>query len=72
MPGMDQSLKVHDVEIVGVYDPRHVRERFLKREVVATMDVCEPPRLQVFRAINTDCLRIAGWKVESVPVRPIR
>ncbi len=32
----------HDIEIAGVYDPGHARERFLNREVVATMDVCEP------------------------------
>ncbi|GMQ82656.1 MAG: winged helix-turn-helix transcriptional regulator [Rhodothermia bacterium] len=32
----------HDIEIAGIYDPRHARERFLNREVVATMDVCEP------------------------------
>ncbi len=32
----------HDIEIAGVYDPGHAREHFLNREVVATMDVCEP------------------------------
>ncbi len=32
----------HDIEIAGVYDPGHARERFLNREVVAAMDACEP------------------------------
>jgi predicted transcriptional regulator len=32
----------HDIEIVDIYDPKHARERFLNREVVAAMDACEP------------------------------
>ena len=32
----------HDIEIAGVYDPEHARERFLNREVAATIDMCEP------------------------------
>lgn len=32
----------HDIEIAGIYDPAHAPERFLSREVVAAMDVCEP------------------------------
>ncbi len=32
----------HDIEIVGIYDQKHAPGRFLSREVVATMDVCEP------------------------------
>ena len=32
----------HDIEIAGVYDPQRVHERFLNREVVAAMNMCEP------------------------------
>jgi predicted transcriptional regulator len=32
----------HDIEIAGIYDPKHAQERFLNRQVVAAMDVCEP------------------------------
>ena len=32
----------HGVEIAGIYDPKHARDRFLDREVIAAMDVCEP------------------------------
>ena len=32
----------HGIEIVGIYDPKHARERFLNQEVVAAIDVCEP------------------------------
>lgn len=32
----------HDIEIVGIYDPKHAREHFLDWEVVATIDACEP------------------------------
>jgi len=32
----------HGVEIAGIYDPKHAQERFLNREVVTAMDVCEP------------------------------
>ncbi len=31
----------HDIEIAGIYDPKHAQERFLGREVVAALDVCE-------------------------------
>lgn len=32
----------HDIEIVGIYDPKHAHERFLDREVVANINACEP------------------------------
>ena len=32
----------HDIEIAGIYDPKHAQERFLNQEVAAAMDGCEP------------------------------
>ena len=32
----------HGIEIAGIYDPKHARERFLNQEVAAAIDVCEP------------------------------
>ena len=32
----------HDIEIAGIYDPKHAQECFLDRKVVATVDGCEP------------------------------
>jgi predicted transcriptional regulator len=32
----------HDIEIAGIYDPKHAQERFLDRDVVVAMEACEP------------------------------
>jgi len=32
----------HDIEIAGIYDPKHAQERFLDRDVAAAMEACEP------------------------------
>ena len=32
----------HDIEIAGIYDPKHAQKRFLNRAVVASMDGCKP------------------------------
>jgi len=32
----------HDIEIAGIYDPNHAKKQFLNREVVASLDACEP------------------------------